>query len=100
MRWLKAITCLLIGHSKIQNVFFCSFYCGRCGKLLGDWLGDWRDDIASTPDIVIVGDSCKACYDNYKKCTWKDKLFVGYPFKQEEDETVKMFEKCLGKDTK
>ncbi len=52
-------------------------HCGRCEDLLGDNLGSVDP---GQPEAVIIGHNCKTCRANYKKCTWKDKLFVKNPF--------------------
>ena len=71
------IVCSLIGHSTISEVCFGYRHCGRCNDLLGDNLGgvDYGREGA-----VIIGHNCPTCRKNYKKCTWKDKLFVKNPF--------------------
>lgn len=73
---IKAIFCVLFGHSKIQTTFFGYFYCGRCGVQVGDSLGGYY----VPKEVVIVGHNCKKCRANYKKCTWKDKFMVKNPF--------------------
>lgn len=78
----NAIVCALIGHSKIQKHCFGYFYCARCGDLLGDKLGGYYD----TSDAVIVGHNCEVCRANYKKLSWKDKLFCPDPFKEETED--------------
>lgn len=73
----KEITCSLIGHSKIQTSFFGYFNCARCGEQLGDTLGGCYSGAA---DAVIVGHKCPTCEANYKKLSWKDKVFCPDPF--------------------
>lgn len=66
------VTCAMIGHSRIQTTFFGYYYCGRCGEQVGDSLGSVYD----ASNVVIVDHNCKMCQDNYKKLTWRDKLYV------------------------
>ena len=76
---IKKITCALIGHSKICESCLGYRYCGRCGDQLGDNLGGIDPGNETS---VIIDHNCKTCRKNYKKCTWKDKLFVEDPFKK------------------
>ena len=71
------IVCALIGHSMIQKTWFGYYDCARCGMRMGDTLGD----VYPLEDVVIVGHNCKKCKTNYKKLTWKDKLYCPDPFK-------------------
>ncbi len=73
------IVCSLIGHSRIQTYFFGYYNCARCGAQIGDSLGGCY---SGAEKAVIVGHSCPTCRENYKKCTWKDKLFCPDPFKE------------------
>lgn len=73
----KKLTCSLIGHSKIQTTFFGYYYCARCEEQVGDSLGSIYPD---AENIVIVGHKCSTCEANYKKLTWKDKIFCPDPF--------------------
>ena len=75
----NAIICALIGHSRICTTFWGYRYCGRCGALLGDNLGSVD---FGAKNAVIIGHNCKICRENYKKCDWKDKLYVKNPFKE------------------
>lgn len=82
----NAVICSLIGHSNIVNTFFGYIYCGRCEAQIGDSLGSVYDN----PDVVIQGHKCDKCIENFKRTTWKDKLFVkdpmvDNPFFSEED---------------
>ena len=72
------IVCSLIGHSNIQSTFWDYYYCGRCGAQLGDQLAS----IYNTNEVVIINHNCKILKKNYKKCSWKDKLYVTNPFKK------------------
>lgn len=74
----NSIVCSLIGHSWICTTFFGYRYCGRCGAQLGDCLGSYDP---GAKKCVIIGHKCETCVANYKKCTWKDKLYVKNPFK-------------------
>ncbi len=73
------IVCSLIGHSRISTMCFGYRHCGRCEELLGDSLGSTD---YNKPEAVLIGHNCKTCRANYKKCTWKDKLYVPDPFKK------------------
>lgn len=68
----NSVVCSLIGHSNIQTGFFGYIYCGRCGDQVGDTLGG----VYSNEKSVMVGHNCKTCRKNYKKLTWKDKLYA------------------------
>ncbi len=79
-KMMKKILCILIGHSRIHDAFFGYIYCGRCGEHVGDiLLGD---------NTVLVGHYCEKCFANYKEMTWRDKLFVPYPFTSDHPLTV------------
>ena len=75
----NSVICSLIGHSNISTTCFGYRNCGRCGDQLGDSLGGVDYGIK---EAVIVGHKCKVCKENYKKCDWKDKLYVPDPFKK------------------
>ena len=74
----NSIICSLIGHSWICTTCFGYRNCGRCGDQLGDSLGSFD---GGAKQAVIIGHNCETCRENYKKCTWKDKLYVKNPFK-------------------
>lgn len=74
------IICSLIGHSRICTTCFGYRYCGRCSQQLGDSLGSIDP---GAKGAVIIGHNCDVCVENYKKCDWKDKLYVENPFKKE-----------------
>mgnify|MGYP001558843726 FL=1 len=76
----NTIVCSLIGHSLISTFCFGYRNCGRCGALLGDSLGG--ADYGKL-EAVLIGHKCEKCRENYKKCSWKDKLFVKNPFTKE-----------------
>lgn len=73
----KEITCSLIGHSRIQTFCFGYYNCARCGDQVGDSLGGYYPGAA---DAVIVGHKCPTCEANFKKLTWRDKVFCPDPF--------------------
>ena len=73
------LVCALIGHSNIESTFFGYRYCGRCEAQIGDSLGS----IYENPNSVVIGHNCKICRKNYKKLTWRDKLYCPDPFKKE-----------------
>lgn len=76
----NSTVCSLVGHSKIQNVCFGYYTCSRCGDQLGDSLASVYP---GAEDAVIVGHKCEKCIENYKKCTWRDKLYAPDPFKED-----------------
>lgn len=76
----NTLTCALIGHSRIQTVFFGYYSCARCGDQLGDTLGSVYSEASNA---VIVGHNCKTCRKNYKQLMWKDKLYAPNPFEKE-----------------
>lgn len=73
----KELICSLIGHSRIQTTCFGYYYCARCGTQVGDTLAGVYPGAV---DTVIVGHNCPTCRENYKKLTWKDKVFSPDPF--------------------
>jgi len=73
------IVCSLIGHSLIQEVFWNYYSCARCKEQLGDNLCSFYP---MAEKIVVVGHNCPKCRKNYKKLTWKDKIFAPNPFKK------------------
>lgn len=76
----NSVTCALIGHSKVVSVFWGYVHCARCGDQIGDTLGG----MYSAVNNVVVGHNCPTCRENWKKLTWKDKLFIENPFVKEE----------------
>ncbi len=73
------IVCSLIGHSRISTVCFGYRHCARCNDLLGDSIGG--ADYGKREAVIINHNTnCRDCKKNYKKCTWKDKIFVKNPF--------------------
>lgn len=71
------VVCALIGHSRIQNLCFGYYSCGRCGAQVGD---SWGSVYPEADNVVIIGHNCDTCRKNYEQCTWKDTLFVPDPF--------------------
>ncbi len=69
----NSIVCSLIGHSLIQTTFFGYYNCGRCGNQLGDSLASIYPAVEV---VVIVGHNCDTRQENYKKLTWRDKLYA------------------------
>jgi hypothetical protein len=66
------IACSLIGHSKIVHYCFGEITCARCDDRIGDTLmGAY-----SAKENVIVGHNCDDCRANYKKLTWRDKIYA------------------------
>lgn len=78
MNKIKSVFCAIFGHSRIQTTFFGYYYCGRCGDQLGDTLAG----VYPANTVVIKNHNCKVCFKNYKKCSWKDKFLVPYPFER------------------
>jgi len=76
------IVCSLIGHSMIQELCFGYYTCGRCGVQMGDNLGSIYP---AAEEVVVIGHNCPKCKTNYKKLTWRDKLYVPDPFKKPRD---------------
>ena len=76
------VTCVLIGHSRVVSMCFGYVECERCCDQIGDTLGGMAD----LSECVVIGHACDVCRENWEKLTWKDKLFVGNPF--EEDDTL------------
>ncbi len=81
MEKLKAIFCVLFGHSRIQHSCFGYFNCSRCGYQLGD---SWGGVYPEAKNVVIVGHNCDTCRENYKKLNWRDKFLTPNPFKGDE----------------
>ena len=79
MKKFKSIFCVLFGHSKIVSSFFGYVSCGRCEQQIGDTLAGCYD----LSKDVIIGHNCDSCQENYKKLTWKDKIFSPNPFPKE-----------------
>ena len=75
------IVCSLIGHSRIQTNWFGYHDCARCGARMGDTLGGIYPFASQA---VIMEHNCDKCRENYKKCTWKDKIYVKNPFKKKD----------------
>lgn len=76
----NAVTCALIGHSRIQTHCFGYYNCARCGEQVGDALGSVYNGAKTA---VVVGHDCDICRENFKSCTWKDKVFAPAPFTRE-----------------
>ncbi len=77
------VVCSLIGHSRIQTFFFGQFHCARCGEKVGDNLISVYNEAA---EAVVAGHDCPTCRANYKKCTWRDKIFAPDPFAKTDNE--------------
>lgn len=78
------VVCAMIGHSNIQTVCFGYFHCARCGQLVGDNLAGIYEN---AENIVIVGHDCDKCRENFKKLTWRDKLYCPNPFGKEKEQS-------------
>jgi len=80
----KEIICTFIGHSLIQTSCFGYKYCGRCGEQVGDSLGGiWYD----AEKAVLAGHNCKTCRANFKKLSWREKLYCRNPFAKNYDKS-------------
>lgn len=72
MNKMRAIFCVLFGHSNILTNCLGYINCGRCKEQLGDTLaGAYTNSRA-----VMVGHNCETCRENYKKLTWRDKFLI------------------------
>lgn len=81
----NAVTCALIGHSRIATMCFGYVYCARCGDQVADKLMG-SDSLAE--QRVIVGHNCKTCQANYRKMDWRDRLYIPNPFKRKAAQVV------------
>lgn len=72
MEKIKAIFCVLFGHSNIVTCFLGYVSCGRCGVQLGDNLGGSYGN--SKAAYARCG--CEKCHENFAKMGWRDKLWV------------------------
>lgn len=77
MEKIKAIFCILFGHSRIVNACFGQITCARCDDLLGDTLMGTYDMTGK----IVMNHDCSTCHANYKTLTWKDKFLTPNPFK-------------------
>ena len=75
----NSVVCSLVGHSNIQSYCLGYYSCGRCGEQIGD---NMCGNYSNAKNVVVIDHNCKTCRKNYKKLTWKDKLFVKNPFKK------------------
>lgn len=75
------IVCSLIGHSRIVTYCFGYVNCARCDAQTGDTLMGLR----SLEENVVVGHDCEVCRANYKKMSWRDRLYTKNPFPKEEE---------------
>lgn len=73
---LKEITCVLLGHSRIMNYCFGECSCARCNEVIHDTF----EGPVNVSDCVFMEHDCARCRANYKKLSWKDKIFTPYPF--------------------
>jgi len=73
------IVCGLVGHSRIQELCFGYYTCGRCDAQVGDSLGSVY---LGAETAVVIGHNCTKCRENYKTLTGLDKLYVPNPFKR------------------
>lgn len=73
----KRLPVVLSGTAKSRLFCFGYFNCARCGEQTGDNLAGYYP---GAEDAVIVGHKCPTCEANYKKLTWRDKVFCPDPF--------------------
>ena len=73
----RKMVCAMLGHSRIQSVFFGYYSCGRCDTQLGDALGSVY---FGAETAVIIGHNCDKCRENAKMLTWRDRLLTPDPF--------------------
>jgi hypothetical protein len=75
MKKIKAIFCVLFGHSNIEKSCFGYISCSRCDTQLGDTIaGAYKN-----PLCVGVECACQQCELNWDKLTWKDKFLAPRP---------------------
>ena len=77
---LRLIVCGLLGHSRIQTMWFGYYDCARCGERMGDALGGTYPQAKT---VVVVGHNCETCRENAKALTWKDRFLSPDPFAEE-----------------
>ena len=68
---IAAVTCALIGHSRVQSQCFGYWNCARCGDQVGDTLGS---SYVGAMQAVAVDHYCDTCRDNAPSLTWKDRF--------------------------
>lgn len=78
MKKIKAIFCVLFGHSDIITMCFGYVSCARCEDQIGDTLAG----VYPTNKCVVVGHNCPTCRENYKRLTWRDKFLAPDPFRR------------------
>lgn len=72
---LKLAVCAILGHSNIETYCFGYVSCARCKTQVGDTIaGTYKNDRA-----VFVAHDCPTCRANFKRLTWKDRIFVRDP---------------------
>ena len=72
MSKLKAILCVLVGHSRIVHGCFGYIHCERCGDQVGDTLAGVYD----LEGHVLMEHACETCEENWEGLTWRDKLLA------------------------
>lgn len=68
---VAAVTCALIGHSRVQTQCFGYWNCARCDAQVGDTLGSTYQGAMMA---VAVDHYCDTCRDNAPSLTWKDRF--------------------------
>ena len=72
MNKLKAILCVLVGHSRIVHRCFGYIHCERGGDQVGDTLAGCYN----LKDHVLMEHACETCEANWDELTWRDKLLA------------------------
>lgn len=75
----NATVCALVGHSKIQTIYY---NCGRCGAQVVDSLASVYPGAEKA--VVIGHNNCDVCRKNAETLTWRDTLHAPDLFKVEE----------------
>jgi len=75
VREARKVACALLGHSRVQHIFFGYWSCARCGEQVGDSLGS---SYGAAGQAVAVDHHCDVCRANAKTLTDTD-LFLLAP---------------------
>ena len=68
-RQARRVACALIGHSRVQHIFFGYWSCARCGEQVGDTLGS---AYSAAMQAVAVDHHCDHCRENVRTLEWTD----------------------------
>ncbi len=72
MNKLKAILCVLVGHSRIVEMCWGQVTCARCGDVVGDTLVGACDLVGR----VVMEHDCETCREVWDELTWRDRLLA------------------------